>query len=248
MEAGLRSFDRTMPEEHNRVVADHCADLLCCPTATAMRNLEREGLAGRARLVGDTMHDALLRFGEIAANRSKVLEALGLAPGGYTLVTLHRPSNVDDPARLRSIVEGLGALEGRIVWPVHPRSKARLEALGGGPEKNGSARLGLIGPASYMAMLVLERNAKLVVTDSGGVQKEAFFLGVPCITLRASTEWVETVASGWNVLAEGTRDGILSAVAEHAVRPPHPGRDAPGDGSAASRVVRELEGLCAGRP
>ena len=241
VESGLRSFNRTMPEEHNRVVADHCSDLLLCPTRTAVANLEREGIGSLARLVGDTMFDAVLRHREAAAARSGILGELGLPAGGYHLVTLHRPYNVDVPDRLRELLEALRALGEPVVWPVHPRTRARIEALATVPDGPSGAGLRMIPPVGYLDMLQLEENARTVLTDSGGVQKEAFFLGVPCVTLRPETEWVETVACGWNVLAEGTVEGIGAAVRGFRDRPPDAGREAFGDGHAAARVVEEIE-------
>jgi UDP-N-acetylglucosamine 2-epimerase len=242
VEAGLRSWNRTMPEEHNRIVADHCADLLLCPTETAVRNLEREGLAGRARLVGDTMYDAVLRFREAAAARDGVLGTLGLAAGEYHLATLHRPYNVDVPERLRDLLDGLVALGEPVVWPVHPRTRARIEELA--PAETGEVRM--VPPVGYLDMLQLEQGARTVLTDSGGVQKEAFFLGVPCVTLRPETEWVETVAAGWNVLAEGTVEGIGATVRGFREAPPTGRRDAFGDGDAAARIVREIAAALGG--
>ena len=197
VEAGMRSFDRSMPEELNRVLCDHASDLLLCSTETAMGNLERESVAGEAHLVGDVMADVSLAFREIAEERSTVLADLGLESGTYLAVTAHRAGNVDDPERLEALVTLLESLPAPVVFPVHPRTRARLDAAGLTARL---ARLRLAPPLGYLDFLKLARHARAVVTDSGGVQKEAYLLGVPCVTMRDTTEWVETVETGWNVL------------------------------------------------
>jgi UDP-GlcNAc3NAcA epimerase len=231
VEAGMRSYDRSMPEELNRVLTDHAAGLLLCSTETAMENLEREGAAGEKYLVGDVMADVSLAFREIAQERSEVLAELGLAPGDYLVVTAHRAGNVDDPERLRLLVELLEALPGTVVFPVHPRTRARLEEAGLGDRLDG---VKVTPPLGYLDFLELARNSRAVLTDSGGVQKEAYLLGVPCVTLRDRTEWVETVDAGWNVLVDLDREAALAALE----RPP-PDGDRPelyGGGHAAERV------------
>jgi UDP-N-acetylglucosamine 2-epimerase len=235
VEAGLRSFNRGMPEEHNRVLTDHCSDLLLCPTRTATQNLAREGLATGARLVGDTMYDAVLQFSGVALERSTLLARLGLLPGGYLLATLHRPYNTDDPQTLTRIIEGLGGLGESVVLPLHPRTRGSLEAAGLG-RLPGSIRV--IPPVGYLDMLALERQARVILTDSGGVQKEAFFFKVPCVTLRPETEWVETVEAGYNVLVGS--DPVAMA---DAVRRDWRLADPPclfGEGRAAQAIVRAL--------
>jgi UDP-GlcNAc3NAcA epimerase len=230
VEAGMRSFDRTMPEELNRVLTDHASRLLLCSTQTAMDNLAREGVAGEAHLVGDVMADVSLAFREIAAERSTVLADLGVEPGSYLLVTAHRAGNVDDPARLEQLVELLEALPRPVVFPVHPRTRARLEAAGL------LDRLGdliLAPPLGYLDFLELARNARAVLTDSGGVQKEAYLLGVRCVTLRDTTEWVETVEAGWNVLVDLDRGAALAALERE---PPAERPELYGGGHAAERV------------
>ena len=181
VEAGLRSFNRTMPEEHNRVLVDHCSDSLFCPTQRAVRQLQREGITDGVFHVGDTMYDAVLRFIEGARERSKVMELMSLEPQGYVLVTLHRNYNVDEPAALCSIVEALGAIEERVVFPVHPRTEARLSELTDmRPDLSPLLRrLDMVKPIGYFDMLVLQENASVVLTDSGGMQKECYFLRVP---------------------------------------------------------------------
>ncbi|QYX56781.1 UDP-N-acetylglucosamine 2-epimerase (non-hydrolyzing) [Roseovarius sp. SCSIO 43702] len=200
VEAGLRSFNRTMPEEINRVLTDHCSDLLLTPTDTATRNLLDEGLeASRVHQVGDVMYDAALYFGEIAAGKSDMLARSGVSEGDFVLATIHRQENTDDPARLAAIFEGLGrvARDMSVVLPLHPRTKARLVASG---LAHLTEALTVVAPMGYLEMVAHEKAAAVIVTDSGGVQKEAFFYGVPCVTLRDETEWVELVDAGWNRL------------------------------------------------
>ncbi len=240
VEAGLRSFNRAMPEEHNRVLTDHCADLLFCPTQTAVDLLAAEGVTQGVHLVGDVMFDAARQFAEVATARSTIVARLGLAPRGYALATLHRPYNTDDPARLRLVLDALNRLELPVVFPVHPRTRARLAEMGTA-ECAGQTATGLrcVEPVGYLDMLALEQNARLILTDSGGVQKEAYFFAVPCVTLRPETEWVETVQTGWNRLAWGDAETVLAAA-----RGPWPG-DAPppifGDGHAAERIAALLQ-------
>jgi UDP-N-acetylglucosamine 2-epimerase (non-hydrolysing)/UDP-GlcNAc3NAcA epimerase len=234
VEAGMRSFDRSMPEELNRVLTDHASDLLLCSTETAIRNLEREGAVGEAHLVGDVMADVSLTFRDIAEERSRVLDELGLEPGGYLVVTAHRAGNVDDPERLERLADLLAALPVPAVFPVHPRTRARLEAARL-LNRLGPARL--VAPLGYLDFLKLARHARAVLTDSGGVQKEAYLLGVPCVTLRDTTEWVETVETGWNVLVDLDRDAALGALERNlpAERP-----ELYGGGHAAESVCRVL--------
>ena len=212
VEAGMRSFDRSMPEELNRVLVDHASDLLLCSTPAAIDNLEREGLAGEAHLVGDVMADVSLEFSGLAEQRSRILSALGLEAGAFLLVTAHRAGNVDDPARLERLVELLEALPAPTVLPLHPRTRARLDAAGLAARLDAAPRLMSVPPLGYLDFLVLARNAHTVLTDSGGVQKEAYLLATRCVTLRESTEWVETVESGWNVLVDLDRDAALAAL------------------------------------
>lgn len=237
VEAGLRSFNRAMPEEHNRVLTDHCSDLLFCPTRTAVENLEREAVRVGVHLVGDTMLDLLELFGPVAEACSDALERLRLEPKGYHLATVHRPYNTDDPQRLARILSALSRLDLPVVLPVHPRTRAALH----GVDSSQLARqnLRLTDPVGYVDMLSLERNAKVILTDSGGVQKEAYFLGVPCVTLRPETEWVETVDAGWNKVVDADEEEIVWATTSFApptVRPP-----AFGDGRAAARIVDVME-------
>jgi UDP-N-acetylglucosamine 2-epimerase len=232
VEAGLRSFNRSMPEEHNRVLTDHCSDLLFCPTASAAEQLRREGVTRGVRVVGDVMYDAALRFAQIARERSDILARLDVVPKQYALTTLHRPYNVDDPARLSEVLAGLAQLDMPVIFPVHPRTRSRL------PSGIDAPRVRLIEPVGYLDMLTLEQNADLILTDSGGVQKEAFFFATPCITLRPETEWVETVEAGWNRLAWGDGEAIVAAA-----RQPWPDTPPPpvfGDGHASEKIVSAL--------
>jgi UDP-N-acetylglucosamine 2-epimerase len=234
VEAGLRSFDRRMPEEVNRVVADHVSTLLLCPTATAVRNLEREGITSGVVLVGDVMFDAFQQNVQVAQKTCGILADLGLEPGAYQLLTMHRAENVDDPKVLEAILRGVKDAGHRVVFPVHPRTRAVLKSTG--LDVPGNVRL--IDPVGYLEILVLEENAEAIVTDSGGVQKEAYFAGRPCITLRTTTEWTETIEAGWNVLV-----GTDTAAIARAMRDFRPKGQRPelfGDGHAAERVVEAL--------
>jgi len=211
VEAGLRSHNRKMPEEINRVLTDHMSTLLFCPTETAVENLEGEGITKGVHLVGDVMYDALLEAVVVAKRRSTILDRLGLKPHEYLLTTVHRAENTDQPQRLEGIVKALTNLARmghRIVFPLHPRTKKLLSMHS---LKLDEAIL-QIDPVSYLDMLLLQSSARLILTDSGGIQKEAFWLQVPCVTLRDETEWVETVQSGWNILVGADSQRILHAV------------------------------------
>jgi UDP-GlcNAc3NAcA epimerase len=240
VEAGLRSFNRKMPEEHNRVLTDHCSELLFCPTETAIDNLSREGITRGVHLVGDTMLDAVLQFAAIARQRSSIMERLGLQPGGYLLATLHRPYNTDVPENLSAILNALADINETIIFPVHPRTQAKIAELAGAREAVGAqGSVKMIAPVGYLDMLALEQHARLILTDSGGMQKEAFFFGVPCVTLRPETEWVETVRTGWNELAGADPHKILRA-ARRRDWPEGPSPALFGDGRAADKIVSKL--------
>lgn len=230
VEAGLRSFDRRMPEEINRVLTDHVSDLLFCPTEAAVHNLAREGIKRGVHLVGDVMYDAFL-FNVEAARKRDTLKKLGLKHGQFALATVHRAENTDDPERLRSILQGIDESGLEVVLPLHPRTRARLE--GAVP-----ARIRVIDAVGYLDMLALEEAAAVIVTDSGGVQKEAYFLAKPCITLRDATEWTETVEAGWNVLAGWHSDRIAEAM--RTFRPNAKRPDLFGDGHTAERIAELL--------
>jgi UDP-N-acetylglucosamine 2-epimerase len=238
VEAGMRSFDRDMPEELNRVLTDHASDLLLCSTETAVENLAREGAAGEAHLVGDVMADVSLAFREIAEQRSEILEARALEPGEYYALTAHRAGNVDDAARLEKLVELIEALPRRVVFPVHFRTEERLERAGLFERLERAGHVELTPPLGYLDFLKLARHSRAVLTDSGGVQKEAYLLGVPCVTLRDTTEWVETVESGWNVLVDLDREAALAALE----RDPPPERPELYGGGHASEGVCDVVG------
>jgi UDP-N-acetylglucosamine 2-epimerase (non-hydrolysing)/UDP-GlcNAc3NAcA epimerase len=244
VEAGMRSFDRRMPEELNRVLTDHASDLLLCSTETALENLEREHVAGEAHLVGDVMADVSLAFRDVAEERSRALEERGLQEGGYLVVTAHRAGNVDDPTRLCALVELIEALPRPVVLPLHPRTRARLEAAKLLERLEVADGIELAPPLGYLDFLKLARHARAVLTDSGGVQKEAYLLGVPCVTLRAETEWVETVESGWNVLVDLDAGAALAAL-ERPLPAQRP--ELYGGGRAAARVCDVLSAYTAAR-
>ncbi|OPL10018.1 MAG: UDP-N-acetyl glucosamine 2-epimerase [Firmicutes bacterium ML8_F2] len=258
VEAGLRSYNRRMPEEINRILTDQLSSLLFCPTETAVKNLHREGfphqiltnnnylimdnhqpITNNRQLitnVGDVMFDAALFYAQKAKSRSGILAAYGLTAKGYVLATVHRAENTDDPARLRAIMEGLdwAAAQMPMILPLHPRTKAAMERENIQPQK-----IKLINPVGYLDMVALETNAAVIATDSGGVQKEAYFHGVPCVTLRDETEWTELVDAGWNRLAPpgsaDTKNAVLSAIGSEgeAVRPY-------GNGNAANTILEQL--------
>jgi len=261
VESGLRSFNREMPEEHNRIIADHCADILFCPTETAVKNLKKEGftnIANEGQLIesktsnpyplilnseslplviniGDTMLDAVLQFSEMAEKRSTVLSDLQLEPKQYLLATIHRPYNTDIPENLESILQAFSEIDETIIFPVHPRTQKYLDTLQNIPR---NLKLKIIDPVGYLDMLILEKNARAILTDSGGMQKEACFLGVPCVTLRLETEWIETVEAGWNTIAGSDTELIKKAVKEA-----HTGRNnlgLYGDGKASNRIIEVL--------
>lgn len=216
VEAGLRSFNRLMPEEINRVVTDHLSQVLLCPTETAVRNLAKEGIEDGVFVVGDVMLDAVMHWRDTATLRSTVLHDLGLRRGGYVLLTLHRAENTSDTERLQEILSAVLDVRHPVVFPMHPRTRESLkknaELEGFAVRLAESETIKVIEPVSYLEMLALEDNARIVVTDSGGVQKEAYFLGVPCITVRHETEWVETLAGGWNRLVEPGRSRVADIV------------------------------------
>jgi len=234
VEAGLRSWNRAMPEEINRVIADHLSTLLFSPSATAVRNLASEGITQGVHEVGDVMSDSLRGASARAGARSTVLEGLGLAEQSYILATVHRADNTDDPARLSGILEALGAVSGPVVFPVHPRTRAAIARQG----HDVGRTVQMIEPVGYLDMVRLEASARMILTDSGGVQKEAYWLGVPCITMRDETEWVETVDAGWNVLVGASRDAIVQAArtfAPPSLRPP-----LYGDGHVADKIAARI--------
>jgi UDP-N-acetylglucosamine 2-epimerase (non-hydrolysing)/UDP-GlcNAc3NAcA epimerase len=244
VEAGMRSFERSMPEEVNRVLSDHLSDLLLCSSELAARNLGAEAVSGRVEVVGDVMVDVALRWGPRAREDTTAIERLELAPDAYLLMTAHRSANVDDPARLEMLVKLVRALPVPIVFPLHPRTRARLGAAGLLEELAAIEGLSLTEPLGYIEFSALLHHARAVVTDSGGVQKEAYLASVPCVTLRVSTEWVETVEAGWNTLVDLDPPLVLAALSR---RPPAEHPELYGDGHAAERCVAAIDAL-AGAP
>ena len=241
IEAGMRSFDLTMPEERNRIATDQLSDLLLCSSSTAAGNLHNEGISGKVEVVGDVMVNVALRWQPAARERTADLaEKLGVQPGEYLLVTSHRAGNVDDPARLAELMDLLQALPAPVVFPVHPRTRARLQAMGSWEQLAGIEGMHVTEPLGYAEFTALLCGARAMLTDSGGVQKEAYLAGVPCITLRASTEWVETVDAGWNTLVDLDTEAALAALARE---PPVERPQLYGDGHAAERCVAAIGGL-----
>ncbi|HEY3865051.1 MAG TPA: UDP-N-acetylglucosamine 2-epimerase (non-hydrolyzing) [Solirubrobacteraceae bacterium] len=241
IEAGMRSFDLTMPEERNRIATDQLSDLLLCSSNTAAGNLHNEGIAGRAEVVGDVMVDVALRWQpEARARTADLASNLGVQPGEYLLVTAHRAGNVDDPARLAKLTELLQALPAPVVFPVHPRTRERLLAIGSWERLNEMEEMRVTEPLGYAEFTALLCGARAMLTDSGGVQKEAYLAGVPCITLRANTEWVETVDAGWNTLVDLD---ALAALAALERMPPTEHPQLYGDGHAAERCVAAIGSL-----
>jgi UDP-GlcNAc3NAcA epimerase len=237
VEAGMRSFDRSMPEELNRVLADHASSLLLCSSDVGVANLRREGVAGVVEVVGDVMVDVALAVQPRARERTDLVTARGLEPGAYVLATAHRAGNVDDPARLRRLVELLGSMPVPVLFTVHPRTRQRLDQAGLLGRLEGSGSVITAPPLGYLETAALLVHARALLTDSGGLQKEAYLAGVPCVTLRPSTEWTETVEHGWNVLVDLDAEAAVSAVERPvpAERPP-----LYGDGHAGERVVDAL--------
>ena len=232
VEAGMRSFDRAMPEELNRVLADHASDLFFCSTSTAVDNLAAEGIRDNVHLVGDVMADLALSFLPVAEERSMALEDNDVQPGEYLLMTVHRAGNVDVHERLERVVELAEQLPLPAVFPVHPRTRARLRAAG--LEERLEATVRVTQPLGYLDFLKLANHARALVTDSGGVQKEAYLLGTPCVTLRDTTEWVETIELGWNRLVDLEVDAALDALARPS--PPAERPELYGGGHAAERI------------
>jgi len=238
VEAGMRSFDMTMPEELNRVLCDHAAALLLCSSASAAGNLEREGVPGRVEVVGDVMVDVALAVQPRARERVDLVRAHGLEPGGYVLATAHRAGNVDTADRLRAVVDLLCGIGAPVLLPLHPRTAARLSEFGLRARLDGCASVTVCEPLGYVELTALLCHARAALTDSGGLQKEAYLARVPCITLRERTEWTETVHAGWNTLV-----GLDADAARRALDAPAPVEHPPlyGDGHAGERVLAALE-------
>lgn len=235
VEAGLRSFNKAMPEEQNRILTDHISDLLFVPTQTAVDHLKNEGITKGVHLVGDVMYDGMLHFEEIAKKKSTILLDLNLNEKEFLLCTIHRAENTDNPERLKSIFEGLNAVSDKIVLPLHPRTQKYIQRYG----ITIADHVLVIDPVGYLDMVMLESASKKIVTDSGGIQKEAFFLQIPCITLREETEWVETVKNGWNRLVGTNSDQIKEAILNF-----YPTGDSYkyfGDGNAVHKIVETIK-------
>ncbi len=240
VEAGMRSFDRTMPEELNRVLCDHIATLLLCSSEHGAEQLRAESAIGRIEVVGDVMVDVALRWQPTARADAQAPRAYGLQPGAYLVLTAQRAGNVDDPARLRALVELIRVLPDPVLFPVHPRTRARLLEAGLLGELEGMESVTLTEPLGYLEFSALACQARAVLTDSGGVQKEAYLAGVPCVTLRANTEWVETVQAGWNTLVDLDAKAALDAL---RTKPPTDRPELYGDGQAAERCVQAIGAL-----
>lgn len=231
VEAGLRSFNMKMPEEQNRILTDHISKYLFAPTDTAVANLNNEGIKKRVYNTGDVMYDAVLHFGEIAKRKSTIIKKLGLNYDEYILATIHRAENTNDITRLKNIVEAMNSSGENIVLPLHPRTRKFIGDYGLKFFDN----INIIEPVGYLDMIELERNCKKIVTDSGGVQKEAFFFGKPCITMREETEWVETVKNGWNIIVGNDRIKIEEAI--RSFKPNKKREQFFGDGDAAGKII-----------
>lgn len=238
VEAGLRSFNKKMPEEVNRIVADHCADLLFCPTETATKNLKSEGIFKGVFLTGDVMYDMALQCAQLAEKRSNILKKLGVQSKSYVLCTVHRAENTDHTGNLREIVEALVHCGYPVVFPVHPRTRRALSHYGLWTLLKECPHIYLLDPVGYLDMIILEKHAFVIFTDSGGVQKEAYFYGIPCITLRNETEWIETVKEGWNILSGANTKRILYAL-DH-INITSKSRLGYGDGRSAEKIVEKV--------
>lgn len=235
IEAGLRSFDLTMPEEVNRILTDRIARVLFCPSDAAVKNLAAEGITRGVHRVGDVMYDGLLYNLSLAEAHSTIMADLGLKPRGYLLATVHRAGNTDERKNLAAILAAFARLDEPVIFPAHPRTRKQMDSFGLGVSPN----VRLIEPLSYFDALVLQKNARLVLTDSGGMQKEAYCLGTPCVTMRDQTEWVETVEAGWNITVGADTARIVQAVRTFTPPSEHP--PLYGDGHAAERIVTILE-------
>ena len=239
VEAGLRSFDKKMPEEVNRILTDHISDILFCPTETAVKNLTNEGIKNGVYLTGDVMFDALLANIKIAEQNSKILKELILKPRDYCLATVHRAENTDNRKNLENIINAFIESGEFIVFPAHPRTVNSLKVYELYDIIKKADNVLLIKPVGYLDMLMLEKNAKMILTDSGGVQKESYLLKVPCITLRDRTEWIETVEEGWNVLVGANKEKILKSIKEFNPRGEKYSYRF-GDGRASERIINTL--------
>lgn len=238
IEAGLRSFNRRMPEEHNRVLTDHISDFLFCPTKTAFINLQKEGITKEIHVVGDVMYDSILHHIKLAEKKSDVLKRLKLKPKSYAVATVHRAENTDDSESLNNIVEALNIIneETQVIFPAHPRTKKYLSRFR-------QLKLNIINPLPYLDILLLEKNSKVILTDSGGLQKEAYWLNIPCVTLRNETEWVELVDHGVNTVAGSDREKIYQAYRKMTAKKFDSIPELYGNGEAGTKIV-EILAMC----
>ena len=232
IESGLRSYDKSMPEEINRILTDHCSDILFCPTETSVEILKKEGITNEVHLTGDVMVDALKKNIKIAEKKAMILDEINLKPKKYYLATIHRAENTDDFKRLKNIVDAFCEI-GNLVFPCHPRTEKHLKGFGLWDRLVENTKV--IKPVGYLNMLMLEKSARKVLTDSGGVQKEAYIFKVPCITLRDNTEWVETVEDGWNVLVGADEEKIVKGV--NQFEPGNKQRNVFGEGDASVKIT-----------
>lgn len=239
IEAGLRSFNRSMPEEINRIATDRIADHLFCPTEHAVSLLSKEGMTANAYLTGDVMYDACLHFLPLSEQKSDILHTLGLTEKEYLLLTIHRPSNTDNPETFLSILKAVAESPWSVVFPRHPRTKNVMKNPAVQRILLKAKHLKVIEPVGFLDMLQLENHALKILTDSGGVQKEAFFMGKPCITLRTETEWVETVEAGYNVITGADPEKIVRAI--HSFHPKHTREPYYGDGQAARKITEQIK-------
>ena len=235
VESGLRSHNREMPEEINRILTDHISDYLFAPTLTAMENIKIENLYGKPFLVGDVMYDSLLYYGKIAEQKSRILKNLKLKQKEYILLTLHRPYNVDNIQKLQNIFSALKQTKRFIVLPVHPRSRKMIESTNTIIPEN----ISIIEPLGYLDFIFLQKHSEKIITDSGGIQKEAYLNGIPCITIRPETEWIETVKAGWNVLVGDKKDQLIENCLHF--KPSHNRPRYFGDGNSSKKIISILE-------
>lgn len=236
VEAGLRSYNKNMPEEQNRILTDHISKILFCPTKTAVKNLEKENITKNVYNTGDIMYDAVLYNSILAEKKSEILKKLKLEPKKYILSTIHRAENTNSKERLKEIIAGLNECEEDIILPLHPRTVEYLKKYNLKLNNN----IKIINPVGYLDMLLLEKNAKKIVTDSGGVQKEAYFLNVPCITMRDETEWIETVEYGWNILVGADKNKIKEAIKQKIEKKIKP--ECFGDGKTSEKIFKIILG------
>lgn len=237
VESGLRSYNRKMPEEVNRVLTDHVSTWLFCPTHAAVKNLSNEGINKGVHLTGDIMYDALIHYQKIALSKSDILTRLDIKPGRYYVSTIHRAENTDDKKRLKSILEALNQLDMPVILPLHPRTKERIKRFNL-EHLISTKKIKVMEPVSYIDMIALQSQAKAILTDSGGVQKEAYLLGVPCITLRDETEWGETVDARWNQITGADTQKIIESVEDMYVPSNHP--NIFGDGTTTKKIYEIL--------